>query len=136
MNGLLLTSLIFALSLPNHLQTDGLPDNQEISFRCTASWYSEEDPGILKTTANMETFDDEKLTCAMWGVPFGTMLKVTNLDSGKSVLVRVNDRGPAKRLVSEGRLIDLTKKAFSGIASLDEGLIQVKVQITKGQRPY
>jgi len=97
--------------------------------RGIASWYSEADPGILKSTANMEEFDDEMLTCAMWDIPFNTQVKVTNLSNGKSIIVRVNDRGPAKRLVREGRVIDLTKRAFSDIADLDEGLIPVEVTL-------
>ena len=91
-----------------------------------ASWYSQNDPGILLTTANMERFNDSKLTCAVWDLPFNTILKVTNLENGKSVIVRVNDRGPAKRL---NRAIDLTKEAFSRIADLDKGLADVSVEI-------
>jgi len=91
-----------------------------------ASWYSQNDPGILLTTANMERFDDSELTCAIWDLPFNTILKVTNLENGKSVIVRVNDRGPAKRL---NRAIDLTKAAFSKIADLEKGLAEVSVEI-------
>ena len=91
-----------------------------------ASWYSQNDQGILLTTANMERFDDSELTCAVWDLPFNTILKVTNLENGKSVIVRVNDRGPAKRL---NRTIDLTKQAFSRIADLDKGLADVSVEI-------
>ena len=98
-------------------------------YKGMASWYSEKDPGILKTTANMEEFDDTKLTCAMWNIPFNTILKVTNAENGKSVYVRVNDRGPAKRLVRQGRIIDLTKEAFSRIASLKKGLIDITIEI-------
>ncbi len=91
-----------------------------------ASWYSQNDPGILLTTANMERFDDSQLTCAMWDMPFNTILKVTNLENGKFVIVRVNDRGPARRL---NRTIDLTKTAFSRIADLEKGLTDVSVEI-------
>ena len=91
-----------------------------------ASWYSQNDPGILLTTANMEQFDDSQLTCAMWDQPFNTILKVTNLENGKFVIVRVNDRGPARRL---NRPIDLTKTAFSQICDLEKGLADVSVEI-------
>lgn len=97
------------------------------TFQGTASWYSETDFGILETTANMEVFNEDDLTCAMWDIPFGTMLCVTNLENGKSIVVRVNDRGPAKRLVRQGRVIDLSKKAFSRIAHLKKGLVKVKI---------
>ena len=91
-----------------------------------ASWYSESDPGINLTTANGEIFDDSKLTCASWDFPFETHLRVTDLASGKSIVCRVNDRGPAKRLE---RVIDLTKSAFQKIAPLHSGLIKVKVEM-------
>lgn len=94
-----------------------------------ASWYSEQDPGINKYTANMEIFDDSGLTAAMWDVPFNQMVKVTNLDNGKSVTVRVNDRGPHRKLVRQGRLIDLSKGAFAKIANLRKGLINIQLEL-------
>jgi len=103
--------------------------NKEVAFYGTTSWYSESDSYILATTANMESFDDKKLTCAAWGFPFNTYLKVTNIRNGKSVIVRVNDRGPARRLFKEGRIIDLTKTAFSRIENLDRGLTHVKITV-------
>ena len=94
-----------------------------------ASWYSEQSPGINKHTANNEIFDDSRLTAAMWEVPFNQMVKVTNLENGKSVVVRVNDRGPHKRYVARGRIIDLSKRAFARIASLERGLIRIKLEL-------
>jgi len=98
----------------------------------TASWYSESDPGINRNTANGEIFDDSKKTCASWDFPFGTHLRVTHLTNGKTVVCRVNDRGPAKRL---GRVIDLTRGAFQEIAPLRVGLIPVKVEVTGPRNP-
>ena len=77
----------------------------------------------------MEIFDDAKLTCAMWDVPFNTILKVTNLENNKYIYVRVNDRGPARRLVEKGRIVDLTREAFSRIAHIKKGLIHVSMEI-------
>lgn len=94
-----------------------------------ASWYSEQSPGINMHTANNEIFDDNDLTAAMWEVPFNQRVKVTNLENGKSVVVRINDRGPHKRFVASGRIIDLTKRAFSTIASLDKGLIDIELEL-------
>ncbi len=108
--------------------------SSDASFVCLtgiASWYSEFSPGIKPTTANMEEFDHSKMTCAVWGVPFDTMVEVTNLDNGRRVLVRVNDRGPAKRLCREGRVIDLTMAAFQKIEELDAGLARVRVRVVK-----
>ena len=94
-----------------------------------ASWYSEQDPGINKHTANNEVFNDRGLTAAMWEVPFNQMVRVTNLENGKSVIVRINDRGPHKRFVRKGRIIDLSKKAFSNIAPLRRGLIPIQLEL-------
>jgi rare lipoprotein A len=88
-----------------------------------ASWYGPELEG--RPTANGEPFDPQAMTAASWHHPFGTMLVVTNPANGKAVIVRVNDRGPNKRL---GRLIDLSLAAFSEIADPDLGLVRVEVQ--------
>lgn len=91
----------------------------------TASWYSETDPFINKHTANGEVFDDTQMTCASWHYPFQTLLQVTNLQNGKTIVCRVNDRGPAKRL---NRVIDLSKAAFLKIADTRRGLVKVTVR--------
>ncbi|MBU0571362.1 MAG: septal ring lytic transglycosylase RlpA family protein [Candidatus Omnitrophica bacterium] len=96
-----------------------------------ASWYAEFSPGIRETTANMETFDHNAMTCAIWDFPFDTFLEVTNLGNGEKVRVRVNDRGPAKRLCRKGRVIDLTMASFKKIADLAEGLVDVEVRIVE-----
>lgn len=82
-------------------------------------------------TASGERFNENDLTAAMWDVKFGTKVKVTNLANGKSVVVRITDRGPAKRLVKKGRVIDLSKGSFSRIADLKQGVIKVKVEVVK-----
>jgi rare lipoprotein A len=109
-----------------------LQDEQVWSVRAMrtgkASWYSRYDPGIKTHTANNEVFDDEQMTCAMWGVPFNQMVRVTNLSNGKSIVLRVNDRGPGERFVRQGRVIDLTKAAFEAIGSTEDGLIEVLVE--------
>ena len=92
-----------------------------------ASWYGGGEK-LNKHTANGEVFNPDFLTCASWDYSFNTKLKVTNISTGKSVIVRVNDRGPNKRL---GRAIDLTKRAFSKIANTKEGLITVKIEKVK-----
>ena len=103
-----------------------LSRDEKSIFYGLASWYSETDPAINLHTANGEIFDDTRMTCASWDFPFGTLLKVTNLKNGKSVVCRVNDRGPAKRL---GRLIDVTKHAYNTIASTKSGLTEVSVAV-------
>jgi rare lipoprotein A len=76
----------------------------------------------------MEIFDDTELTAAMWDIPFNQKIKVTNLENGLSVVVRVNDRGPHRRLVRQGRIIDLSKRAFQTIGPLDKGLIDIQLE--------
>lgn len=102
----------------------------------TASYYTYEScvregtSGVW--TASGERFNENDLTAAMWDVPFGTRVKVTNLRNGKSIVVKINDRGPARRLVKKGRIIDLSKGAFLAInGNLKAGIIPVKVEILK-----
>lgn len=90
-----------------------------------ASWYG---PGFNgKKTANGETFNMNKLTAAHKKLPFGTKVKVTNLQNGKSVIVRINDRGPFVK----GRIIDLSKKAAQKIDLIKVGHTPVKLEIIK-----
>ncbi|MFC0530345.1 septal ring lytic transglycosylase RlpA family protein [Phytohabitans kaempferiae] len=89
---------------------------------CGASFYHEPQP-----TANGEQFDPEALTAAHKTWAFNTRVRVTNPDNGKSVIVRINDRGP----YIDGRCIDLSRAAFRAIASLDLGHIDVRYEILK-----
>ena len=104
--------------------SDVLPDKAGGRAFGIASWYSENDPGIRPHTASGKLFDSRELWAASWHYPFGTKLRVTNVKTAKSVVVVVEDRGPAKYL---NRDIDLTKTAFSRIAYLGEGLIEVEI---------
>ena len=91
-----------------------------------ASYYGEKFHG--RTTANGEIFDASAFTAAHLTHPFGTRLKVTSIETGKTVVVRINDRGP---YVSDpNRIIDLSKAAFEYIAPLSRGIIEVKVELT------
>lgn len=89
-----------------------------------ASWYSPSDPGIGRVTASGEIFTGNQHTCASWQYDFGTELKVTNLSNGRSVICRVNDRGPSRKL---NRLIDLSRAAFRKIEAPRRGLARVAV---------
>ncbi|MEU6072441.1 septal ring lytic transglycosylase RlpA family protein [Micromonospora sp. NPDC047074] len=90
------------------------------SGSCGASFYSE---GQL--TANGENFDPSALTAAHKTLPFDTRVRVTNPANGKSVTVRINDRGP----FIEGRCLDLSRAAFARIASLDAGHVEVRYEV-------
>jgi len=74
-------------------------------------------------TASGEKFDAYAMTAAHPKLPFGTMVRVINLENGKEVTVRINDRGP----YGEGRVIDLSQAAFEQISSLSSGLVKVAV---------
>jgi rare lipoprotein A len=93
-----------------------------------ASWYSENDRGVKRTTANNEIFDDSAMTCAMWGVEFNRKIRVTNKENGKSIILRVNDRGPHERFVRQGRILDMTIGAFAQLSTTHRGIIDVTIE--------
>jgi rare lipoprotein A len=82
---------------------------------CGASYYDEP-----QGTASGETFDPEALTAAHKTLPFNTRVRVTNPANGKSVIVRINDRGP----YISGRCLDLSRAAFRAIANLSQGVLR------------
>lgn len=85
-----------------------------------ASWYHEG-----RGTANGERFHPDGLTAAHRSLPFGTMVRVTNRSNGRSVVVRVNDRGPAKWT---HRSIDLSRGAARALGMIRSGVAPVSVQ--------
>jgi rare lipoprotein A len=89
---------------------------------CEASFYADG-----SRTANGESFDPNGLTAAHKTLPFNTMVRVTNRANGKSVTVRINDRGP---FVS-GRCLDLARGAFTKIASTSAGVIDARYEVLK-----
>ena len=78
--------------------------------------------------ANGKFFDPEKMTCASWFYDFGTILVIKSLDTGLTTEAVVTDRGPNKRFVREGRIIDLSKRAFQDICKLEKGLTKVIIK--------
>ncbi len=92
-----------------------------------ASFYGAGDGYHGKKTANGETFNKNKLTAAHKTLPFGTIVKVTNLSNGQTVKVRINDRGPFVK----GRIIDLSKKAAMKIDMRTKGIAEVKIRYKK-----
>ncbi len=93
---------------------------QEIGF---ASFYHVYFNG--KKTASGEIYDDNKMTCAHKSLPIGTILKVTNLENDRSVIVRVNDRGPYVR----DRILDLTRSAATKLGYIQQGFARVTYEI-------
>jgi rare lipoprotein A len=80
-----------------------------------------------KKTASGELYDKAKKTAAHMKLPFGTKVKVTNTKNSKSVIVKINDRGPYVK----NRIIDLSRSAFTSIANLDAGVIDVTIKVIK-----
>jgi len=97
----------------------GEPETTQVG---TASWYG---PGFHgQETASGETFDQHALTAAHRTLPLGTEAKVTNLETGQSVHVTINDRGP----YVQGRQLDLSQAAAKQIGLTKQGLAKVKIE--------
>ena len=90
-----------------------------------ASWYGGKFNG--SSTASGETFSEKALTAAHPSLPFGSIVEVTNTENNKKIKVRINDRGP----FTKGRIIDLSKEAFSRIADINKGVIDVSIKVVK-----
>ena len=87
-----------------------------------ASWYGKSHHG--RRTANGESYDMSAMTAAHRTLPFGSVVRVTRLDDGRTVTVRINDRGPYAR----GRIIDLSAQAAQTIGMTEQGVARVKVE--------
>lgn len=88
-----------------------------------ASWYG---PGFAgRRTANGEVFNPTELTAAHRTLPFGTRIRITNLDNGLTVTVRINDRGPFK----PGRIIDLSRGAAERLRMVGSGTARVRLEL-------
>ena len=90
-----------------------------------ASYYGKSFAG--RPTASGERFDPRALTAAHRDLPFGTRLRVTNLENGRSVTVRVNDRGP----YAAGRIVDLSWQAARELGMVDSGVARVRLEILR-----
>lgn len=93
------------------------------SERGIASYYHDRFHG--RTTASGERFDQSAYSAAHPTLPFGTQVRVTCVDTGNSVVVTINDRGPFKK----GRVIDLSREAARDLDMVEKGLTRVKVEV-------
>jgi len=87
-----------------------------------ASWYGK--PFHGRKTASGERYDMHEMTAAHKTLPFGAKVKVTDLETGRSVKVRINDRGP----FAKGRIIDLSKKAAKQLGIYERGTARVRIE--------
>ncbi len=90
-----------------------------------ASYYADKFHG--RTTASGEKYDKNKMTAAHKKLPFGTRVRVTNKGNGKSVIVRINDRGPFVK----GRIIDLSRAAATKVDMIRAGVVDVKMEVLR-----
>ncbi len=88
-----------------------------------ASYYADKFQG--RKTASGEVYDQNKMTAAHRTLPFGTRVRVTNLENDKSVTLRINDRGP----FVEGRIIDVSYRAAQELDFVRAGLVRVRVEV-------
>ena len=120
---------------PKRQQQTRRPKSQQISLgpirirlSGIASWYG---PGFHgNRSASGERYNQNALTAAHRSLPFGTKVRVTNIRNGRSVVVRINDRGPYAR----GRIIDLSAAAARTVGVMQSGVAPVRVEVL-GQRP-
>lgn len=123
-------SLLYWLILPLLLtacSSGQITREEAIGFseRGQASYYAMQYQGYQ--TASGEFFDQGKMTASHDQLPFGAIVRVTNVKNGRSVVVRVNDRGP----FSNGRIIDLSQSAFQQIANPYVSVIYVQIEVIR-----
>ena len=120
--------ILFALIMLLPSMAFSAPDNEkEIRYgqiiNGIASWYG---PGFYgRKTANGELLRKGTMTAAHRSLPFGTKVRVTNLDNGRSVVVRINDRGPFRK----HRVIDLAHGAAMKLKMIEAGEVPVRIQL-------
>ncbi len=102
-----------------------LQSNEASAAQCgKASWYK-----MGHTTANGEKMNANALAAAHRSLPFGTRVRVDNIANGRSVVVRINDRGPFVR----GRVIDVTRGAAERLGMIRSGVARVRVTVIEGK---
>ena len=116
--------LFLALGLAAITAAGLQPSDVQAASQCgKASWYK-----YGSRTASGERMNTNVLAAAHRSLPFGTKVRVDNLDNGRSVVVRINDRGPFVR----GRVIDVTRAAAQQLDFLGSGVTQVRLTVVDG----
>lgn len=105
--------------------SEAIPDGGYEQVEGLASYYGREFEG--RQTASGTVFDKEEMVAAHPSYPFGTRLRVVNLDNGRSVVVRVTDRGPSSENVAEGVIIDVSQGAARVLGFLADGRQRVRL---------
>lgn len=115
-------AILLLASCSPKLRTTG----REVRERGKASYYGGKFHG--RTTASGERFNQNAMTAAHRTLPFGTKVTVKNLNNGKQVVVKINDRGP----LSKSRMIDLSKGAAKKIGMIQAGVVPVELRYNNG----
>ena len=112
--------LLLCVTMYSHCSFAGVKNRRFYGY---ASWYGPET--VNELTASLEKFDPALFTAAHRKLPFGTYVRVTRLDCGKSIVVKINDRGPYKRR----RIIDLTPAAAEELDMIEIGITRVRIEV-------
>jgi rare lipoprotein A len=124
--GLLLAALAGSCATAHRPPPTATPAREEVG---EASWYGPDFHG--KITANGERYNMLGLTAAHRTLPFNTLLRVTNLANQRSIVVRVNDRGPFLK----GRILDLSYAAARALGANRSGVIRVRIRVVDSASP-
>ncbi len=119
----LLAALLAAGCASTNPRRGAGPEDVEVGF---ASYYDAAHEG--RATASGERFDPDRLTAAHPTLPFGTRVRVTNLENGRSVVVTITDRGPFRR----GRVIDVSERAARRLGFVAKGVARVRLDVLPG----
>ena len=84
-----------------------------------------------RRTASGERYNQDAMTTAHQTLPFGTRVKITNTKNNKSVVLRVNDRGPTQ----QGRIVDVSRRAARSLGFLKQGLVDSKLEVVQAAKP-
>lgn len=120
-------AILLALAAPIACSGSSKPEKKRVALAPgvqtgKASWYGGKFHG--GPTASGETYNKRSMTAAHRSLPFGTRVRVTNLRNGRSVVVRINNRGP----YSKGRVIDLSEAAAEKLDMIEAGVVPVKLE--------
>ncbi len=115
-------NLLFLLTMTSFISTSLWAQTGYVQ-EGKASFYADKFEG--RTTASGERYSHSRNTCAHLTLPFGTLVKVTNMENNQTVVVRVNDRGP----FVANRIIDLSRSAAEKLGFVDKGLADVRIEV-------
>lgn len=130
-----LVFLLFGLAACSSFRLPSIPTGTETGEKATfsqvgiASWYGKAHHG--RKTASGERFNMREMTAAHRTLPFDTVVRVTNLETGKVIKVRINDRGP----YVSGRIIDLSAKAAAALEIAEDGTARVRIEEFASDQP-